>query len=67
MEGFDPSAFLAKRFFRPNTAGNSESGGVTTVNVKSSEEPEPEEEPGDKKEEASRKGSEVRLFCTLVY
>lgn len=57
MEGFDPSAFLAKRFVRPNSAGNSETG-VTTVNVKSSEDPEPEEEPGDKKEEASCKGSE---------
>ena len=69
MEGFDPSASLAERRVRPNSASNSESAaGVTTVNVRSSEQHQPEEEAGDKKEQTSRKGSEVRwLLYTCVH
>lgn len=57
MEGFDPSAFLAKRF--SSTASSSDWTGVTTVNVKSSEEQEDtEQETG---EQTPRQGSEVIL------
>lgn len=54
MEGFDPSAFLAKR--SSSTTSSSDWTGVTTVNVKSSEEQEDiEEETG---EPTPRQGSE---------
>lgn len=57
MEGFDPSAFLAKR--SSSTTSSSDWTGVTTVNVKSSEEQEDiEEETG---EPTPRQGSEVIL------
>ncbi|CAH3192792.1 unnamed protein product [Porites evermanni] len=58
MEGFDPSAFLAK----PSRSGTSRAitsdGGVTTVNVKSSEELVNEEETEERKEATTQQGSE---------
>lgn len=60
MEGFDPSAFLAKR--PSSTTSSSDSTGVTTVNVKSSEEREDnDEETGENRQQTPRQGSEVIL------
>ena len=65
MEGFDPSAFLAK----PSRSGTSSAirsdGGVTTVNVKSSEELVNDEETEERKEAATWQGSEVSTDITL--
>jgi len=60
MEGFDPSAFLAKR--SSSTTGSSDWTGVTTVNVKSSEQQEDnEEETGENSQPTPHQGSEVIL------
>ena len=60
MEGFDPSAFLAKR--SSSTTGSSDWTGVTTVNVRSSEEHQDiEEETGDSRQSSPDRGSEVIL------
>ena len=68
MEGFDPSAFLAKR--SSSTTSSSDWTGVTTVNVRSSEEHEnieEEEETGKNKQPAPRQGSEVILAnCSKI-
>ena len=58
MEGFDPSAFLAKR--SSSTTSSSDWTGVTTVNVKSSEEQEDIEQQ-ETGEPTPRQGSEVIL------
>lgn len=57
MQGFDPSAFLAKR---STSSASTSDYGVTTVNVKSSEEQETEEETGERREQNSHHGSEVK-------
>lgn len=66
MEGFDPSAFLAKR--SSSTTSSSGWTGVTTVNVKSSEEQEDiEEETGENRQPTPRQGSEVILCnCSKI-
>ena len=68
MEGFDPSAFLAKRPSGSNRSLNNSDSGVMTVTVKSSEEQDTEEETGvsreqtgENREQTSRQGSEVIL------
>ena len=65
MEGFDPSAFLAKPSRSGRSSAITSDGGVTTVNVKSSEELVNEEETGERKEATSRQGSEVSTDITL--
>ena len=66
MEGFDPSAFLAKR--SSATTGSSDWTGVTTVNVKSSEQQEDnEDETGENRQATPRQGSEVILAnCSKI-
>ena len=59
MEGFDPSAFLAKPSRSGTSSAITSDGGVTTVNVKSSEELVNEEETEERKEATARQGSEV--------
>lgn len=56
MDGFDPSAFLAKR--SSSKTSSSDWTGVTTVNVKSSEEQEDIEQQ-ETGEPTPRQGSEV--------
>lgn len=58
MEGFDPSAFIAKPF-ADTTATEST---VTTLTVKSLEEHEADEETGERKEANCIHRSEVKLF-----
>ncbi|KAM7433841.1 Transcription elongation factorSPT6 [Porites harrisoni] len=58
MEGFDPSAFLAKPSGSGTSSAITSDGGVTTVNVKSSEELVNEEETEERKEATARQGSE---------
>ena len=65
MEGFDPSAFLAKPFRSGTSSAITSDGGVTTVNVKSSEELVNEEETEERKEATTRQGSEVSTDITL--
>ena len=62
MQGFDPSAFLAKQSTHTNGSTSASDSGVTTVHVKSSgsEEQETDEENGEKTEQTSRQGSEVK-------
>ena len=59
MEGFDPSAFLTKQSTSESSSTSASDCGVTTVNVKSSEEQGTEEETGKKRDQTSRQGSEV--------
>lgn len=60
MEGFDPSAFLAKR--SSSTTSSSDWTGVTTVNVRSSKEHQDiEEETGENRQSSPDRGSEVIL------
>ena len=63
MEGFDPSAFLAKPSRSGTSSAITSDGGVTTVNVKSSEELVNEEETEERKEATARQGSEVSTDC----
>ena len=65
MEGFDPSALLAKPSRNGTSSAISSDGGVTTVNVKSSEELVNEEETEERKETTTRQGSEVSRDITL--
>ena len=65
MEGFDPSAFLAKPSRSETSSAITSDGGVTTVNVKSSEELVNEEETEERKEATTRQGSEVSTDITL--
>ena len=65
MEGFDPSAFLAKPSRSETSSAITSDGGVTTVNVKSSEELVNEEETEERKEATARQGSEVSTDITL--
>ena len=65
MEGFDPSALLAKPSRNGTSSAISSDGGVTTVNVKSSEELVNEEETQQRKETTTRQGSEVSRDITL--
>ncbi|CAH3104037.1 unnamed protein product [Porites lobata] len=58
MEGFDPSALLAKPSTNGTSSAISSDGRVTTVNVKSSEELVNEEETEERKETTTRQGSE---------
>lgn len=76
MEDFDPSAFLAKRTSSTESSLSNSDSGVTTVNVKSSEELDTEEETGvnreetgENKEQTSRQGSEVitKSLCYYYY
>lgn len=76
MEDFDPSAFLAKRTSSTESSSSNSDSGVTTVNVKSSEELDGEEETGvnreetgENREQTSRQGSEVitKSFCYYNY
>lgn len=69
MEGFDPSAFLTKQTLNTNSSLSNSDSGVTTVNVRSSEEQDAEEETGvnreetgENREQTSRQGSEVILY-----
>ena len=62
MEGFDPSAFLAKPSRSETSSAITSDGGVTTVNVKSSEELV-NEETEERKEATARQGSEVSTDC----
>ena len=64
MEGFDPSALLAKPSRNGTSSAISSDGGVTTVNVKSSEELV-NEETEERKETTTRQGSEVSRDITL--
>ena len=64
MEGFDPSAFLAKPSRSGTSSAITSDGGVTTVNVKSSEELV-NEETEERKEATTRQGSEVSTDITL--
>ena len=65
MEGFDPSAFLAKPSRSGTSSAITSDGGVTTVNVKSSEELVNEEETEERKEATTRQGSEVSTDINL--
>ena len=65
MEGFDPSAFLAKLSRSGTSSVITSDGGVTTVNVKSSEELVNEEETEERKEATTRRGSEVSTDIAL--
>ena len=65
MEGFDPSAFLAKPSRSGTSSAITSDGGVTTVNVKSSEELVNDEETEERKEATTRQGSEVSTDITL--
>ena len=65
MEGFDPSAFLAKPSRSGTSSAITSDGGVTTVNVKSSEELVNEEETEERKEATTRQGSEVSTDIAL--
>ena len=65
MEGFDPSAFLAKPSRSETSSAITSDGGVTTVNVKSSEELVNEEETEERKEATTRQGSEVSRDIAL--
>ena len=65
MEGFDPSAFLAKPSRSETSSAITSDGGVTTVNVKSSEELVNDEETEERKEATTRQGSEVSTDITL--
>ena len=65
MEGFDPSALLAKSSTNGTSSAISSDGRVTTVNVKSSEELVNEEETEERKETTTRQGSEVSRDITL--
>ena len=65
MEGFDPSALLAKPSRNGTSSAISSDGGVTTVNVKSSEELVNEEETEERKEATTRQGSEVSRDIAL--
>ena len=67
MVGFDPSAFLAKQSTNTKSSASSSESGVTTVNVKSSEELETEDEVEEKRERTSRHGSEVQCFSFLFF
>ena len=64
MEGFDPSAFLAKPSRSGTSSAITSDGGVTTVNVKSSEELV-NEETEERKEATTRQGSELSTDITL--
>ena len=65
MEGFDPSAFLAKPSRSGTSSAITSDGRVTTVNVKSSEELVNDEETEERKEATTRQGSEVSTDITL--
>ena len=65
MEGFDPSAFLAKPSRSGTSSAITSDGGVTTVNVKSSEELVNDEETEERKEATTRQRSEVSTDITL--
>ena len=65
MEGFDPSAFLAKPSRSGTSSAITSDGGVTTVNVKSSEELVNDEETEERKEATTRQGSDVSTEITL--
>ena len=65
MEGFDPSAFLAKPSRSGTSSAITSDGGVTTVNVKSSEELVNDEETEERKEATTQQGSEVSTDITL--
>ena len=65
MEGFDPSAFLAKPSRSGTSSAITSDGGVTTVNVKSSEKLVNDEETEERKEATTRQGSEVSTDITL--
>ena len=65
MEGFDPSAFLAKPSRSGTSSAITSDGGVTTVNVKSSEELVNDEETEERKEATARQGSEVSRDIAL--
>ena len=58
MEGFDPSAFLAKPSRSGASSAITSDSGVTTVNVKSSEELGNKEETEERKEATTRQGSD---------
>ena len=62
MEGFDPSAFLAK----PLADTTATESTVTTVTVRSLEEHEAEEETGEGKEPNCMHRSEVNCLWTLT-
>ena len=64
MEGFDPSAFLAKPSRSGTSSAITSDAGVTTVNVKSREELV-NEETEERKEATTRQGSELSTDITL--
>lgn len=67
MEGFDPSAFLAKQSPSTKSSRSTPESGVTTVNVKSSDEQEIEEETGENRERTPTHGNEVKFSSHPSY